>query len=115
MLLGLIKFLQKLMIMCTQLICLLILGLVPPLTRSRARHLNIHVHSTLVNYVSELTLGAIDVLMIRNIEKDQQRLGKGQGAEEEEQWRPQQEGHQVRLGCDSISGSMTSLYKNGRP
>jgi hypothetical protein len=66
-----------------------------PITRSRARQLNIHVHYTLVNCVSELTLGAIDVLMIRNLGEDQQGLGKGQRAEEEEQGRPQQEGHQV--------------------
>jgi hypothetical protein len=81
-----------------------------PITRSRARQLNIQVHYTLVNCVSELTLGAIDVLMIRNLGEDQQGLGKGQGAEEEEQGHPQQEGHQVRFRFDSISGSMTSLY-----
>jgi hypothetical protein len=53
------------------------------------------VHSTLVNCVSELTLEAMDVLMIRKLGEDQQGLGKGQGAEEEQQGRPQQEGHQV--------------------
>jgi hypothetical protein len=52
----------------------------------------------------------MDVLMIRNLGEDQQRLGKGLGVEEEEQGRPQQEGDQVRLGCDSISGSRTSLH-----
>jgi hypothetical protein len=36
-----------------------------PITRSHARHLNLQVRSTLVNYVSELTLGDMDVLMIR--------------------------------------------------
>jgi hypothetical protein len=46
----------------------------------------------------------MDVLMIRNLGDDQQGLGKGQGVQEEQQGRPQQEGHQVRLGCDSISG-----------
>jgi hypothetical protein len=55
-------------------------------------------------------LGSMDVLMIRNLGEDQQGLGKGQWAEEEDQGRPQQQGHQVRLDCDSISGSMTSLY-----
>jgi hypothetical protein len=55
-------------------------------------------------------LGAMDVLMIRNLGEDKKGLGKGQGAEEEQKWRPQQEGHQVRLGYDSISGSMTNLY-----
>jgi hypothetical protein len=81
-----------------------------PITRSRARQLNLQVRSTLVNCVSELTLGAMDVLMIRYHGEDQQGLGKGQGVEEEQQGRPQQEGDQVRVGCDSISGSRTSLH-----
>jgi hypothetical protein len=59
-----------------------------PITRSRARQLNIQVHSTLANCVSELTLGAMNVLMIRNLGENQQGLGKGQGVEEEQQGRP---------------------------
>jgi hypothetical protein len=66
-----------------------------PITRSRARQLNLQVCSTLVNCVSELTLGAIDVLMIRNLGENQQGLGKDQGVEEEQQGHPQQEGDQV--------------------
>jgi translation initiation factor IF-1 len=81
-----------------------------PITRSRARQLNLQVRSTLVNCVSEFTLGAIGVLMIRNLGENQQGLGKGEGVEEEQQGRPQHEGDQVRLGCDSISGSRTSLH-----
>jgi translation initiation factor IF-1 len=81
-----------------------------PITRSRARQLNLQVRSTLVNCVSELTLGAMDVLMIRNLGEDQQGLGKGLGVEEEQQGCPQQEGDQVRLGCGFISGSRTSLH-----
>jgi hypothetical protein len=81
-----------------------------PITRSRARQLILQVRSTLVNCVSELTLGAMDVLFIRNLGEDQQGLGKGLVVEEEQQGRPQQEGDQVRLGCDSISGSRTSLH-----
>jgi hypothetical protein len=81
-----------------------------PITRSRARQLNLQVHSTLVNCVSELTLGAMDVLRIRNLEEDQKGLGKGLGVEEEQQGRPQQEGDQVQVSCDSISGSRTSLH-----
>jgi hypothetical protein len=50
-----------------------------PIARSRARHLNLQVCSTLVNCVSELTLGAKDVLMIRNLGEDQQGLGTGLG------------------------------------
>jgi hypothetical protein len=55
-----------------------------PITRSRAWQLNIQVHSTLVNCVSELMLGSMDVLTIRNLGEVQQGLGKGQGVEEEE-------------------------------
>jgi hypothetical protein len=66
-----------------------------PITRSRARQLNLQVRSTLVNCVSELTLGAMDVLMIRYLGEDQQGLGKGQGVEEEQQGRPQQVGDHV--------------------
>jgi hypothetical protein len=77
------------------------------ITRSRARQLNLQVRSTCV---SEHTLGAMDVLMIRYLGEDQQGLGKGQGVEEEQQGRPQLEGDQVRVGCDSISGSRTNLH-----
>jgi hypothetical protein len=81
-----------------------------PIIRSRVSQQNLLVRSTLVNCVSELTLGAMDVLMIRYLGEDQQGLGKAQGVEEEQQGRPQQEGVQVRLGCDSISGSRTNLH-----
>jgi hypothetical protein len=66
-----------------------------PITRSRARQLNLQVRSTLVNCVSELMLGSMDVLMIRNFGEHQQGLEKGLGVEEEQQGRPQQEGDQV--------------------
>jgi hypothetical protein len=60
-----------------------------PITQSRARQLILQVRSALVNYVLELTLGAMDVLMIRNLGEDQQGLGNGLGVEEEQQGRPQ--------------------------
>jgi hypothetical protein len=41
-----------------------------PITRSRARQLILQVRSALVNCVSELMLGAMDVLMIRNLGED---------------------------------------------
>jgi hypothetical protein len=66
-----------------------------PITRSRARQLNLQVRSTLVNCVLELTLGPMDVLMIRNPGENQQGLGKGEGVKEEQQGRPQQEGDHV--------------------
>jgi hypothetical protein len=81
-----------------------------PITRSRAQQLILQVRSTLVKCVLEITLGAMDVLMIRNLGEDQQGLGKGLGVEEKQQGCPQQEGDQVRLGCDSISGSRTTLH-----
>jgi hypothetical protein len=80
------------------------------ITRSRARQLNLQVRSTLVNCVSELTLGSMDVLMIRYLREDQHGLGKDQGVEEQQQGRPQHEGDQVQLGCDSILGFSTSLH-----
>jgi hypothetical protein len=52
----------------------------------------------------------MEVLMIRYLGEDQQGLGKDQGVEEEQQGRPQQEGDQVRLGCNSIPGSRISLH-----
>jgi hypothetical protein len=41
-----------------------------PITRSRARQLNLHVRSNLVNYVLELTFGVIHVLMTRKLGED---------------------------------------------
>jgi hypothetical protein len=66
-----------------------------PITRSCARQLNLQVRSNLVNCVFELTLGVMDVLLIRNLREDQQGLRKDQGVEEEQQGRTQQEGDQV--------------------
>jgi hypothetical protein len=48
--------------------------------------------------------------MIKNFGENHQEFGKGQGVKEEQQRRPQDEGHQVRLSCDSILGSRTSLH-----
>jgi hypothetical protein len=55
-----------------------------PITRLRARQLILMVRSALVNCVSELTLGTMDVLMIRNLGEDQQGLRKDLGVEEEQ-------------------------------
>jgi hypothetical protein len=52
-------------------------------TRAHARQLNLQVYSILVNYVLELMLGAMDVLMIRNLGEDQQGLEKGKDIKEE--------------------------------
>jgi hypothetical protein len=68
-----------------------------PTIRVHARKLNTQVCSNLDNCVLELTLGAMDVLMIRNFGEDHQGFGKAQGVEQEQQGHPQQEGDQVRL------------------
>jgi hypothetical protein len=42
-----------------------------PITRARAQQLDLQVRSNLVNYFSELTLGSIHILLIRNNGEDQ--------------------------------------------
>jgi hypothetical protein len=78
-----------------------------PITRARARQLDLQVRSNLVNYFSELTLGSMHVLLIRNNGEDYQGLGEGQGVKKEELGRPQQGGVQVQLVFDSNSDSRT--------
>jgi hypothetical protein len=65
------------------------------------------VHFNLVNYFSELTLGSMYVLLIRNNGEDQQGLGEDQGVKEEELGRPHQEGVHVQLDFDSTSDFRT--------
>jgi hypothetical protein len=48
-----------------------------PTTRALQRQLDLQVHSNVVNCALELKLGAMDVLIIRNIREDQKGLGKG--------------------------------------
>jgi hypothetical protein len=60
-------------------------------TRASAQQLNLQVRSYPVNYILELTLCAMDVLMIRNLGEDHRGLGKGQDIKEEKIVRSQQE------------------------
>jgi hypothetical protein len=53
-----------------------------PIMRPRVRQLNLQVRSYLVNCVLELTLGAIDVLIIRNLGGYHQGLRKCQDVKE---------------------------------
>jgi hypothetical protein len=41
-----------------------------PIMRARARQLDLQVHSNLVNCFSELTLGSMHILLIRNNGED---------------------------------------------
>jgi hypothetical protein len=75
-----------------------------PITRARARQLDLQVCSNLVNCSK---LGSMHVLLIRNNRKDQQGLGEGQGVKEEELGYPHQGGVQVQLDFDSTSDSRT--------
>jgi hypothetical protein len=67
-----------------------------PITQARARQLNLQFRSNLINCVLELRLGAIDVLMNRNLGADQQGLGKGQDVKEE------------KLGCLRPEGAKSN-------
>jgi hypothetical protein len=78
-----------------------------PITRARARQLDLQVCSNLVNYFSELTLRSMHVLLIRNNGEDWQELGEGQGVKEEELGRPHQAGVQVQVDFDSTSDFRT--------
>jgi hypothetical protein len=62
-----------------------------PITQLHARQLNLQFRSNLVNCVLELTLVAMDVLMIRNLGYDQQGLEKGQDVKEDKLGHSQQE------------------------
>src|SRR5579883_686114 len=81
-----------------------------PITRARARQLNLQVRSCLVNYISNLTVGGAHVLLIRNLREDQRGLGKGRGVEEEQLGRPHRTGAQAQLDFDSISDSRSSVH-----
>jgi hypothetical protein len=78
-----------------------------PITRARARQLDLQVRSNLVNCFLELTLHSMHVLLIRNNGEDQQGLGEGQGVKEEDLGRPHQGGVQIQLDFDSTSHSKT--------
>jgi hypothetical protein len=78
-----------------------------PITRARARQLDLQVCSNLVNCFLELTLGSKHVLLIRNNREDQQGLGEGQGVKEEELGHPHQGRVHDQLDFDSTSDSRT--------
>jgi hypothetical protein len=76
-----------------------------PTTRALQRQLDLQVHSNVVNCALELKLGAMDVLIIRNIREDQKGLGKGWYVKEEKQGSLQQE----KAKFDSTSSLPQSL------
>jgi hypothetical protein len=80
-----------------------------PKTRAHARQLNLQFCPYLVNCVLELMLGAMHVLMIRNLGEDEKELGKGQDVKEEKLGRSQQE----KAKSDSTL-SPSRLYMDGK-
>jgi hypothetical protein len=62
-----------------------------PTTRERAKQINLQVRSYLVKCILELTLCAMDVLMIKNLGEDHQGFGTCQYVKEEKLGRSQQE------------------------
>jgi hypothetical protein len=78
-----------------------------PITRACARQLDLQVRSNLFNCFSELTLGSMHVLLIRNNGEDWQGLGEGQGVKEEELGRPHQGGVHVQFDFESTTDSRT--------
>jgi hypothetical protein len=83
-----------------------------PITRARARQLDLQVRSNLVNCFSELTLGSMHVLLIRINGENQQGLAEDQGVKEKELGRPHQGGVHVQLNFDSTSDFRTLLHQN---
>jgi hypothetical protein len=81
-----------------------------PITRARAPQLDLQVRSNLVNCFSELTLGSMYVLLIRNNGEDQQGLGEGQGLKEEVLGRPHQGGVHVQLDFGHIRSRIWMFY-----
>jgi hypothetical protein len=86
-----------------------------PITWARAWQLDLQVRSNLINCFSELTLGSMHLLLIRNNGEDQQGLGEGQGVKEQELGCPHQGGVHVQLDFDSTSDSRNWLHQNWCP
>jgi len=78
-----------------------------PITRARARQLNLQVSSFLSNVYceSENRLLPNDLIVLRNKGEDQQGCGEGLGGVEDQQGRPDQDGGPNRFDFVSVSDS----------
>ena len=83
-----------------------------PITRARARQLNLEVSSFLSTslYVPENRLLPNDYIMIRNHGEHQEILGEGLGGGEDQQGRPSQGGGPNKVDFESVSESRSSLH-----
>jgi hypothetical protein len=89
------------------------LDLQGPMTRARARRLNLEVSSFLRSslYVTfENGLLPNDYFMIRNHGEDQEMMGEGAGNVEDQQELGSQSGGPIKTDFESVSGPRTSLY-----
>jgi hypothetical protein len=83
-----------------------------PITRARARQLNLHVISFLRNYscAFESSMLPNDLIILRNEGEDQQGCGKDLGGVEDQRGRPDQDGSPNRFDFVSVSDSSNSPY-----
>jgi hypothetical protein len=83
-----------------------------PITRARARQLNLQVISFLRNYscAFESSMLPNDLIVLRNQGEDQQGHGKDVGGVEDQRGRPDQVGSSNRFDFVSVSDSRNSPY-----
>ena len=83
-----------------------------PITRARARQLNLQGSSFLSNvyYESENRLLPNDLIVLTNKGEDQQWRGEGLGGMEDKQGRPDQDGGPNRFDFISVSDSRNSPH-----
>ena len=83
-----------------------------PITRARARQLNLQVSSFLSNVYceSENRLLPNDLIVLTNKGEDQQWCGEGLGGMEDQRGRPEQDGGQNRFDFVSVSDSKNSPH-----
>jgi hypothetical protein len=83
-----------------------------PITRARARQLNLQVISFLRNYSCAFASSMLpnDLIVLRNEGEDQQGHGKDLGGVEDQRGCPDQDGSPNRFDFVSVSDSRNSPY-----
>jgi hypothetical protein len=83
-----------------------------PITRARARQLNLHVISFLHNYscAFESSMLPNDLIILRNEGEDQQGCGKDLGGVEDQRGRPDQDRRPNRFDFISVLDFRNSPY-----
>ena len=83
-----------------------------PITRARARLLNLQVRSFLNNYYCDFENSLLpnDLIVLTNKREDQQGRGEGLGGVEGQRGRPEQDGGQNRFDFILVSDSRNSPH-----